>query len=48
MPLITCRFRPGFTPGRFIGMSGSIAFHPSSSSQYRFDIPDTPMKESGS
>ena len=45
MPLITCLFRVGFTPGRFIGISGSIAFHSSSSSQYRFDIPDVLMQE---
>ena len=44
MPLITLRLRAGLTPRRWVGISGSIAAHCSSFSQYSFAIHLTPAK----
>jgi hypothetical protein len=38
MPLMTSRFRRGFTPRRFLGIASSIAASCSSVNQNRFDI----------
>jgi len=38
IPLMTSRFRRGFTPRRFFGIAASIATSCSSVSQNRFDI----------
>src|SRR4051812_41407115 len=38
MPLMTSRFRRGFTPRRYIGIEASIEAYCSSLSQNRFDI----------
>jgi hypothetical protein len=43
MPLITSRLFPGFTPRRFIGISGSITAQASSFSQYSFATASLPI-----